>query len=349
MKCYITLRDTENKLSNLRLEFNIVDNVLGKAWSEHVIKNFINSNHPIEKEYSLKGWIDSWDSESDRNLEFLCDELNRAISVVNQNLFDQGYPFINLHYTIDKLQSSEYRDLMNQIHHHFENMIGQIWSPGVWYELADLRTKNNIRLLNNICHEIENCVHTISEKSSAEHNNLWIYASLMGPNSNGKYFKEKKITDLELEHYKCFSRFKDWGTIELYYSQLGKRHVEVWHDCDQHIDYENISGYRYLTGEFKCNFDPSTLYHSITHSSDYLDWLKKHHWDYNDPMLAIDYPIVANINNVTTLNQRIELAHEIHNRNDLYMIEIEINNQLYSKSYEYTWIEQWDDIRSFFK
>ena len=82
----ITLRDINKEFDNYDLNYKIKDNALGSAWKNHFIKNFIESDHPIEKTYCLHGWQSEWESDYPRNLNFLCDRLNYYISVVNKEM-----------------------------------------------------------------------------------------------------------------------------------------------------------------------------------------------------------------------------------------------------------------------
>lgn len=330
MKLLVTFRDTENKLENFTLKYKIRDCSLSKTWADLLIKNGFQTNHPIEKTFCLHGWQIEYDSPRGRNLRYLCNVLNQSIDTINKNLGPVGYPNIDLSFSVDKLKDTELsRDLLNDIHHHFELLIGQVWNPSKWYELADHNTKYAIRLLNNVCHEIEANLLSIKHPDTYMH----VSYSLNCPGFDGKYLEKEKV-ELTLENYNDFLKESSWGTIILYYSQLGKRHYEAFIDKDEYIDRENISGYRYITGEFILTFN-----NYRKHSQKFLNWLEHNGYDANDKTLVIDYPVLGNIETNLSI---YEIKKELRLRDDLYKIELidDSDNILYSKEYNYTWKDQ---------
>jgi hypothetical protein len=347
MKLFIVLRDSKKIYPNYKIIFKILDNPLAKQWQDLFLKNFIDSDHPIEKDYSLKGWVDSWDSQFPRNLKFLCDRMNKAIFKINETMIPLGYEKIDLLFDVEKIKSPHRQILMNKIHHHFETLIGQTWNPSKWYSLADDFTRTAIRNLNNLCHEIESIVYTI-EKKQKVHFPMQIFASLNGPNFQGNYFSEKIKQEISIEEYQSFSKFKKWGDIEIYYAQLGKRHKEAYYDNDEEIHNSNISGYRYLTGEFIVTFDPSAYHREVYESLDFHVWLTKQGFDITDPCLALGFPRVAEID----MNQpRLEIINNLRKRDDIYQIGLE-NDQgevLHLKTYDYLWTDNDKIITSFDK
>lgn len=330
MKLLVTFRDTENKLENFTLKYKIRNCSLSKTWIELLIKNGFQTDHPIEKTFCLHGWQIDYESTRGRSLTYLCDILNRCINTINKNLGSVGYPNIDLFFSVDKLKNINLsRDLLNEIHHHFELLIGQVWNPSKWFGMADKDTRYAIRLLNNVCHEIEGNLSSIRNPKP----NISVYYSLNCPNFDGKYI-EKEKAELTLENYKDFLKESSWGSIMLYYSQLGKRHYEAFVDKDEYIDRENISGYRYITGEFILTFHDHKK-----HSKEFLHWLSRNDYDVTDKTLAIDYPILGNIETDLSKN---EIKKELRLRDDLYKIELtdDSYNVLYSKEYNYTWKDQ---------
>lgn len=344
LNLYIILRDTKNKNSDYKLTWKILNSPLSKEWVSLFIKNFIFSNHPIEKDYCLKGWVDSWDSEYSRNLQYLCDSMNKSISRVNRYMVPLGYDYIDLDFSVEKLKSSEYQNLMNDIHHHFELLVGQVWRPSKWIGMADDQTKTAIRLLNNLCHEIEDAVKSINQHERlkrspdyrVKHSSMHIHASLMGKNFEGRPFEKKIRKELTLEHYNSFSNFRKWGDIVLYYSQLGKRHIEAFYDRDEKIDKTNISGYRYVTGEFVISFVGSVLGITETEPPEFFEWLDRHGFDKNDPTLGLGYPRLAEL---ILKDHPLKIIKELKLRDDLFEVGLEdsLGEIIYSKKYDFVW------------
>lgn len=336
MKIFLVLRNSQNRIPPYKLKFKVLDNILAKSWLELFSYNFFEIDHPIEKDNSLKGWITSWDGNSPRNIDFLCDQINHSIKSVNRSMTPVGYDYIDLEFSKEKLQSNDYRELMNNIHHHFEILIGQTWNPSKWWELADDETKQHIRLINNLCHEIETAVDSIKlNQHYPEYSNQYIFGSLMGRNFEGNFITGKKRNDLSVEELKAFSDFTKWGDVTIYYAQLGKRHIEAFRDRDEFIDRENISGYRYLTGEFVISF-PMLIDQEIRYPKEFFDWLDQNGFDKTDPSLALGFPRVAELELTDSKKEIIKIIKQM---DDLYEIGLEddFGNVIKSKTYDFYW------------
>lgn len=332
MKFFITFRDTTNRFDHFSLKFNIKQTVLAKNWTDMLISNLINNTHPIEKTYCLHGWQNNWESSYSRNLGVLCEKLNHSIQIINQNMGPLGYPKIDLDFNVDKLKSKDYQNLMNELHHHFELLIGQIWDVSEWYQKAPNElTRTAIRMLNNYCHEIEGSVRTIKDRSSS----CAIYISCNGVNNQNKYYLNKTVRYLTLEEFECFQDYTNWGDVKLFYAQLGKTHLDVYYEQDVHIDRTNISSYQTMTGESVIAFQPDNII-----SENFKVWCKNHDFDFNDKSLGIGFPVVASVENPFT--SQSELTNKIRNYDDLYQIGIEDDQGavIAIKTYDYTWHEE---------
>jgi hypothetical protein len=322
IKLSLVFRDTNKIYDDMELLFTIGDHALAQKWTELLIENLFNSNHPIEKTFMLKGWQTTWESNFPRNLEYLCNELNSAIDTINNS--DLGYEKITLHYTVEKLKLDNYQSLMNDIHHHFEILIGQVWSVSPWWTKADTATQFAIRQLNNLCHEMESTlksIHALMANKKNAQSTASIGVSLNGTDQYNNYFSEKKHTEITLTEYSCFKDNYTWGDVIIYYSQLGKRHQEAFLDNDTVIGQENISGHKFLTGEFSVLFCQS----SNVFTNDFKLWLTKNNFDYNDISLGLGMPVVASID-MPIGKSNDEILKELRNRNDLYQIILKDHN-----------------------
>lgn len=336
----IVLRDTSGRLENYPVRFKIRDTKLAESWTNLLIKNVLTSDHPIEKTYCLHGWQQDWNSTYSRNLDYLCQQLNLAIEQVNSTMPAKGYPYIDLHFSVEKLRSKDYRTLMNDIHHHFEVLIGQIWNPSPWFGMADEKTRSAIRMLNNYCHEIEYNVKSVVKNRKFKwvpfvNVGYHIGVSLNGVNEQGKYFSDKISNQITIEEYECFSDSADWGSVTIYYAQLGKSHREAYDDNDEHIDKGNISSYQRLTGEFNISF-----YGKSKITDDFKHWLKVNDFDINDRSLGIGYPVVADI--ITTGSTKSTIRKEMLARDDVYSIDLldDKSRIILTKLCKYTWKDQ---------
>ena len=189
----MVLRDLKCEVDPIEIKWEVEDNDLGLEWFYALKQNFIGPDaicpsHPLEKSHCLSGWINTADGTNNpglRDIPTLCSELNWAIHMVNKFYLDKGYPHIDLHFTPEALQTDQYRDLMNQIHHHFELLIGQVWDVSEWFKMAveeSRETTYAIRLLNNNCHQIENIINNTTdylEQKRQEGDKKTIHQSIM--------------------------------------------------------------------------------------------------------------------------------------------------------------------------
>lgn len=343
LKLCLTFRDTKGQLENYTVKFDIKQTRLAQHWLNSLIKNFFNTNHPIEKTYCLQGWQTSWKSNYSRNIEVLCEKLNKAIADVNKGMVPKGYPKINLNFTLDVLKTDKFRTYMNEIHHHFELLIGQSWNESLWYKKADDNTRTAIRMLNNYCHEIEKNVENIKMnnfmfKLSPYYLRSYVTVGLNGVDSTGKHFNWTDRKELiSTDEYNDFQQIHTWGSIELFYSQLGKSHVEAWFDQDEHIDRTNISSYKFITGEFVVHFLAED---KEKFPNEFLTWLKENDFDFNDKTLGIGFPVVAEIN--LEGQSRSQILKQLRARDDLFAISVEDSQGavVHYKEYNYTWKDE---------
>ena len=329
----LTLRDTNGQYDDYSLRYNIRDTSLGNLWKNCMIENFFESGHPIEKTYCLHGWQTTWDTNYPRSLNYICDSLNKHIETINNELPALGYPVIDLHFSVEGLQGNSQEELLNKIHHHFETLIGQVWDPSPWWLREDISnpTRFSIRMLNNLCHEIEGIIESIE----SDIDRPGIFGSLNGVNKSGRYLENKNCVELTLENYNDFTEVIPFGALRLYYAQLGKDHKEVYRDGDTDIERKNISGTRYVTGEWTSSF---TRESNVFKDPNYVKWLKDNDWDINDPTLALKAGIVADlICDDTPPN----IVSEMLKRNDLYKLNLDGREMVY----DYTWAdqEQWQE------
>lgn len=348
LKFCLTFRDTVTNLKPYTIKFDIKQTELAQHWLSLLIINVIDANHPIEKTYCLQGWQTTWDSKYSRNVGVLCDKLNTAIAIVNRDMKPKGYPGIDLHFSVEALKTDAFRDLMNDIHHHFELLIGQVWNVSLWYKKASEETRTAIRMLNNYCHEIEKNVENINNNNflfrmSPYHLASYVTASLNGVDSTGSYFVDasgvwKGQKDrINANEYESFQEVSKWGDVQLFYSQLGKSHLESFVDKDEHIDKSNISSYQYISGEFVVHF---ICTETQTVTTEFKNWLTKNDFDITDKTLGIGYPVVAEIDMQGQTKKQI--LKQMRARDDLFAIAIEdsTGNVIHYKEYDYTWKDE---------
>ena len=345
---YVTLRDVEGKNNPFTVLYKVNDHALAQFWKSCIIKQFLEPgnlsyDHPIEKTFMLHGWQTSWeDTEYTRNISVLCNMLNESIAYINDDRGLKDYGKIDLHYTAEMLKDhNNFQDMMNQIHHHFEKLIGQVWDPSPWFHRCFTKqAQYGIHQLNNLCHEIEGNIHSIQGKSYTG----GAFLSFNGPRLD--YEPKFEITrwDLKPEHYECFEeRNPEWGDVTAYYSQLGKRHIEAFIDKDEHIDKKNISGIRYMTGECILSFrkDPPGR-NCPAISPEFRDWLIENGWDPEDKTLALGAGYLAHADLEKMGMDWDEADNLVKKCDDIYEIGFmdEDGNKKFYRTFDFTWKDQ---------
>lgn len=348
---FVEYSDGNGILDPLKLYFYINDHSLSRLWLQSLTENYLCENNasrdqPLDKMFLNKGFVTGWETNYSRNLENICKELNFAIQIVNEQMVPEGYDYIDLHFTVEKLKVPEiYRDIMNRIHHHFEILMGQTWAPSVWYtNHTDAMSRWAIHQLNTCCHEIESGVERIT-------NSGLTYTSL-GYNGDTWEGQEPGIRnryDLTDEHYAEWKPYMmQWGMLCTFYSQLGKTPREAWLDGDEYIGDENITAHRYMQGEININYIPlapgiDRPLHLNFKEIDFKNWLIKNGRDYNDPSLAIGTACIGQVD----LSLYDETWQELHGKILLLDNVTEVGiadqslNTIMSKRYDYTWQEQY--------
>lgn len=347
-KFYLTLRKENNTDDRITIYMTPTGHALSQFWMDTMKENFlqegnISDSKPLNKKFCFHAWQSDWnDITASRNLDVLCEEVNIAIEQVNHYYVPFGYPYIDLFFSKDALNSSQYRSMMNDLHHNFELLIGQVENPSPWYDMPKVEAaRYYVQQLNALCHEIEAIVNKI-EYNNGEKAILINYAC---SRFDATYEPEGKRHDLTLEHYECFEdTAHQWGMLTAYYSQLGKQHIEVYVDNDSDIHDENITGIQYMLGECILtlgNNEPGV--HVPRLHTEYKEWLIANGFDVNDPTLALGLGVLANI--VVEDNKHLgdnwkDIDNTIKQYNDIYEVgfcDAGTLEPTVSQVYDYTW------------
>lgn len=359
---FVEYSDGQNRWEPFVLYFNVAETNITRFWKECLLKNYIgpgnNTNYSLlDKRYMQRGFVKYWDDSSSRNIEVACREMNQAINIINEEL--HGYPNIDLNFTLSGLQDENiYRDIMNQIHHHFEILIGQVWDLSEWYLNANSKTRWAIHQINNHCHEIESFVDAIKQKKLHE-DDPYFHPSygVTGINfccnqhRDGGQREAFVYYDLTEEHCSDFTPVDyGWGVLTPYYSQLGKTPREAFDDNDEYIDKKNITSTRYMTGEVNIELGgPGCGQGKIIpvplegKELEFKEWLESKGWDYHDPRLCIGTAIMGMVDfslypglNWDDLDF---LVKRCDNVTEIGFVDENMNKTI-SRRYDYTWQEQ---------
>ena len=277
-------------LNDKAYHIQIYDTPLGRRWITALQDN-INKQRVLEKNFCFLGFADS-----ERDLRYLVQEVNKNITQINSYEFDPLYERIEL-FSQDDFQYSERNgfrlkhDACNLLHRHFEELQGTAWKLSDYYKQADYKTKYAIRQLNNLCHEIESWVLSYRKK---------IYEPEWMRPSQITTFLNAPRYDLQDEDYELFkhNRYRrELGGVYLHWSQVGKTLYEVFRDeggvkMDEATCSE-INHQKYYSGEFDIEWgqtiDEDTFDWKQEEMDGYRAWLKLNGYDWGDPKLALGY------------------------------------------------------------
>ena len=344
-KFYIVFRNTiTNKTAKVFITPE--NNALSELWQRTFISNFLDNedSKPLNKRFCVQAWIEEWESNDyERNLSTVCEELNHAIYKVNYYYGPFQYPHIDLNFNTENLKNIEwYRSAMNDLHHHFEVLIGQVENTSDWYfKPGYMEACYYVQQLNGLLHEIEAMVNKILLNQGDKR----IMINYAGPRLDGTYRDEPERFKLTDREYESFSDLGScWGELTIYYSQLGKRHYEVFIDGDEVIGDENISGYQYMIGEsilqLGTNRSPDDPKYPAV-SEDFREWLIENDFDPDDKKLALGTGLLGKLlveDNLHLGQTWKEIDTVIHSMDDIYeMGFIDENENIIARSiYEYT-------------
>jgi hypothetical protein len=293
--------DLRGANSQLTLHIDVDDNSLSRRWLS-ALNDIIRTDLHLEKNYCWMGW-----TESERNAEYLCEQINASIDHINGS--DLGYCIDCDAFTVDNtiepgIIGSSFtagdvvHEKMNNLHRYFEDLQG--WSGGIsnYYTRADPTTRWHIRQLNLLCHEYESLVLSMRK---AVHAPEWRRPSQLMCWLNAPRFS------LEPEDYELFgveTINRKLGGVYLGVNKaVGKHHWEVFNDegRDSRISELVTTGLRVQTeaaGDFDIEWarDPGAFPWQKKQLGEFRNWLLANEFDPEDKSLTIGHPKVAQVN-----------------------------------------------------
>jgi hypothetical protein len=322
-----------------QFDYNIIphDNILAKDWLIS-LRDLLQQNKLLEKNFCFMGF-----PKTARTLQYLCDELNSAVTTIN-NFFSDYY--IDDFYTPENVVAFDYADnglnheVLNRLHNHFEVLQGTVWNLSDYYRRADYETKYAIRQLNNICHEMENLI--LSQRKAATLP-FWVRPSQITTFINAQRY------DLNDEHRKLFSvngYDRVLGGVYMHWTQIGKTFYEVFRDEDApeltDTVCEAITELKYYSGEFDVEWGNDVVYggphpwHNIEQDK-FRQWMLDNGKDYKDPKLSCGYLPIGQVDlNGSFGTSDYQIIWDILGSHlDIYKIEVgEISN-----TFDYSWAD----------
>ncbi len=287
--------------NNKEVVIDVYDTPLGKRFIEALGDN-LAKNRVLEKNFCFLGW-----ASSTRDLNFLCNELNRTIEQINSFSFKPAYQRIDP-FTVDDFQYSDKlkvglgpekqtpglrlkHESCNLLHRYFEELQGTAWQLSNYYKQADAETKYAIRQLNNICHEIESWV--LSYRKSVIDPD-WIRPSQITTFLNAP---RHDLHENDFELFKQNRYDRELGGVYLHWSQVGKTLVEVYRD--EHAPKMNealcseINHQKFYSGEFDIEWGNTIKEDSHKFKKEEMDgfrkWLSDNDYDWHDGKLSLGY------------------------------------------------------------
>lgn len=287
----IELRSRQDN-SRLNLYINVDDNSLSRKWLT-ALNHLLTNNYHLEKNYCFFGF-----PESDRNSEYLCDQINTSIAAINASALTYK---INDYFSVDNTvvpgTGKLIHDKLNHLHRYFEDLQGVSGRMSAHYESADAETRWHIRQLNLLCHEYESLI--LSRRKSWQAPE-WIRPSQLMCWLNAPRF-ELDNQDYELFGVDTISRGQGQVFVGVN-KAVGKHHWEVFNDegRDSRIDELTTSTLKAQTeaaGDFDIEWgqDPSQYDFQRDKLNDFRVWLRANGFDPEDPALTIGHPKVAQV------------------------------------------------------
>jgi ABC-type polar amino acid transport system ATPase subunit len=259
-----------------RFSWVVENHDLADLWWENLWKNL--AIPPAGSEQRFFGW-----RTEDQYQEMRVSALNRAINTINLHFKDRyqikAQAFIGMN-----------QDHLNEIHHHFEILMGQSWKPSPYLENLPINVHNAIRALNDLVHDYEYAIRTKSPPKG--------FHVVSG-------FQVRTLPAKQIPIPKnCFPLFtfeNQSGALVTDYCQLGKTWSEVYEDKDTYIHKENISPLRFYSSSFICNFYHLPLKEAEERKQKIQNFIleknRANNWDLDpkDPQNALGHVLLAKL------------------------------------------------------
>ena len=283
--------DLRGKDSTLTVYIDVADNSLSRKWLT-ALNDIIANNLHLEKNYCWLGW-----TESARNAEYLCTQINRSIQAINSSALD--YRIADFFSPANVIQ----RDLdinhakMNQLHRYFEDLQGTAGAMSSHYTQADDDTRWHIRQLNLLCHELESLVLSMRKAVQAPE---WRRPSQL------MCWLQAPRFELEAEDYDLFgidTINRSMGGVYVGVNKaVGKHHWEVF--CDEGRDSrvselvtDTMRSQTEASGDFDIEWanNPGSFPWQQIRLQQFRQWLVDNGFDPEDRSLTIGHPQVGQV------------------------------------------------------
>lgn len=337
----MTLRDTATG-SLLPVYIDVYDNSLSRKWLA-ALNDIVKHNYHLEKNYCFIGF-----TESARNAEYICEQINESIAAVNAA--DLGYTIDDYFSTGNTITSGPIgdsllthpggmliHDKLNHLHRYFEDLQGQSGHMSEFYTIACPETRWHIRQLNLLCHEYESLVLSTRKDVYAPE---WKRPSQLMCWLNAPRFKLDEA-DYELFGIETINRPMG-GVFVGVNKSVGKHHWEVFNDegRDSRVGELTTSSLISQTegaGDFDIEWanDPGPYHWQQKKLIEFREWLTANGFDPEDKSLTIGHPQVGQVN----LDKSFGTTdyQNIWEKLGTYLDVYKIQTSDFAATYEYNW------------
>ena len=284
----ITLKGSDS----LTVYIDVFDHSLGRKWLS-ALNHLVKNNYHLEKNYCWFGFV-----ESDRNAEYICNQINNSILAINRA--GLGYAisdYFSPKNTIDENLKLN-QDKMNDLHRYFEDLQGVSGRMSQYYNNASIVTRWHIRQLNLLCHEYESLVLSMRKAVQAPE---WRRPSQLMCWLNAPRFTLDQ-TDYELFGIETINRPLG-GVFVGVNKAVGKHHWEVFMDEGRRgarISELTTSAMRSQTeaaGDFDIEWanNPGDFPWQKKLLAEFRQWLIDNNFDPEDKSLTIGHPQIGQV------------------------------------------------------
>ena len=345
------------------LDYYIVpdESPLGQDWYL-ALKKLLEKGNLLEKNFCFLGF-----PKTARTLDYLCEQLNQAVEIINIFDFTQHglenyvieewfhpntirfpptYPIENTTMATEIYTRRRHLGLepkhtvLNQLHNHFEKLQGTVGNLSSYYKVADYETKYAIRQLNNICHEMENLI--LSQRKAIVQPE-WVRPSQITT------FLHADRYPLRDEHRQGFisnGYDRRFGHVYMHWTQIGKTLFEVWRDegAPELTDTvcEAITQLEYYSGEFDIEWAKDVTVEGnfpwhVKEQTDFHSWLISNNLNPNNPKLSLGYLPIGYVDLLRSFGTTDMFAvwDQLSTHLDIYSIEVDgITN-----TFNYCWTD----------
>jgi hypothetical protein len=334
----VTLRNPLDHEDQCAYYIVVDDHPLGRAWAE-ALRQLLLSGKPIEKNFCFMGF-----PGTARTLEYLCGEMNSAISTINAAFDDYS---IAEHFTPEGCLARDWaeggpnHELFNAIHNHFERLQGTVAGLSSYYRQGSYEAKYAIRQLNNLCHEMENLI--LSQRQAR------VIPEWVRPSQITTWLTADRYPLLD-EYRRGFAingYDRVLGGVYMHWAQIGKTLFEVFRDegAPDLTDAvcEAITHLEYYSGEFDVEWgrdiqlsDVKVKWHGEQMAA-FNEWLRANNLDPKDPKLSLGYLHLGQVDLIRSFgtDDYRTIWNTLSDHLDIYRVEIDGVAQ----TYDYCWTD----------